>query len=105
MEIEKFRDATIQKALYSARNPDSLPSDILTPGNSTVNARMAHLVITLANQYQTLEGAYAFIVDTIPGEVIEMNRTVDGFSIIKAIEAEGCKASVAVEEKKKLGII
>lgn len=102
MEIEKYIDAVKNRTLYESREPDSLARDILKEWdtNKRLTAPMARRILSGNKVESTFQGIYAEKLKGTLADVVTTFRSVDGWSVTKAIEAEGQKASKEAEERK-----
>lgn len=102
----KFSEQEKARALYEARNPESLSRDILNEWdtNQKPNARLAQLRIAHESLDLTWRGPYT-ILSGLFSKVVTYNGNVDGWRIVKAIEAEGMQVARQQEEAKKKGLL
>jgi len=103
-DIEKYIDQIKMKTLYEAREPGSLAKDILSEWetNKRLSPKMARLVLSAEKVCSTFKGHYKTHLGDILKNVVTTYRSVDGWSVLKAIEAEGMTAA---KEQKKDGLL
>lgn len=106
-EIEKYVDSVKNRTLYEMRNQDNLPHDILSEWatNSRTHEKMARRFMATQQLLSTFDGVFKGMFEDIMPTVVTMYRSVDGWSVMQAIAAEGQKAVKEQVEEKKKGLL
>ena len=105
MDIGTYTEQIKNKTLYESHSEDSIVSDMLSewPTNKRYTSSMAKRLISMKYLINTFPGKYKYMFDDVLPEISTMFRSVDGWSVMQALAAEGKKAAAeAVEQKKGL---
>jgi Skp family chaperone for outer membrane proteins len=105
-EIEKWIEEIKNLTLYEQRNVSNLPLLLLeqTETNSRYNEKMARLRASIENVHNSFPEGYRQEFEGFFDRVVTIYRSVDGWAVAQAIEAE----KVRVEKElamKKTGIM
>ena len=102
-EIEKWIDEIKNKTLYEAKVQNNLPMLLLeqTETNSRYSERMARLKVAIENVIDTFPVGYKEEFEGFFYPVVTSYRSLDGWSVKKAIEAQGVGVQLEGQEKKK----
>lgn len=100
MEIEKYLDAMKNVTLYAQKRQGGLSAEILSIANGRVNEPMARALI-VADIYDNNLPLY--LRSEVTRQVLVMNCYLDGWSVEKAIQAEG--VSIQKENQQSKGLL
>lgn len=107
-DIKKWIEELKNKTLYEAKNINNLPLMILsqTETNARYNERMGRLKISIENVHATFPDGYRELFEGFFDRIVTPYRSLDGWSVEKAIEAQQALAAAEEQDKKKgiLGI-
>ncbi|MDD5189518.1 MAG: hypothetical protein PHE50_00565 [Dehalococcoidales bacterium] len=106
-DIEKFIDKVKAQTLYEYQNPDSLPQDMLKQWdtNSRYNEELAQISVAFIGVTSNFKGVFKGMFDDVMPRVVTVYRSLDGWSVTRAIEAEGMKTAKENVEKEEKGLL
>lgn len=102
-EIEKWIEELKNKTLYEARNQNNLPLELLKESvtNSRYNDKMARLRASIENVHDTFPEGYREEFKGFFDRVVTIYGSVDGWRVMRAIEAQGVGVQLEQQDRKK----
>jgi len=108
-DYEKYIEKAKNQALYEAKNMSHLSMELLKQSetNRRFNVELARWYASGKLLIGTFQEPYKSVFDGCLDEVVTVFRSVDGWSVQRAIEAEGQTVQRALneEQKQKKGIL
>lgn len=100
MEIEKYLDVMKNVTLYQQKRQGGISAEILAKANGRVNEPMARMLIMSECYDMNLP---EYLRSPVTENVLVMNCYLDGWSVEKAIQAEG--VSIQKENQQSKGLL